>query len=254
MRMSPRVCLALCVGLLSFLFCGCAKAPAPIVAPAKTGTTESSEAAASTKATDKKSAGKDGSVAPSKLGESNPAAPAEVLLGSPELTAGIPGEGPLTAEQIQAWLEQPENHASLEIVLPMGLMAGSREVRGIADNLMTRAKIELGRQLYFDTRLSADNTISCASCHSPDEGFAKHTQFGVGINGQMGGRNSPVSTTASSAALNSGTAARHRSKLKPSVRLPIPSRWETRTRKPSRRSPTSPATKCNSESSSATRE
>ena len=193
MRMSPRVCLALCVGLLSFLFCGCAKAPAPIVAPAKTGTTESSEAAATTKTNDKTSTEKNGSVAPSKLGESNPAVSAEVLLGSPELTAGIPGEGPLTAEQIQAWLEQPENHASLEIVLPMGLMAGSREVRGIADNLMTRAKIELGRQLYFDTRLSADNTISCASCHSPDEGFAKHTQFGVGINGQMGGRNSPVS-------------------------------------------------------------
>ena len=59
--------------------------------------------------------------------------------------------------------------------------------------MMTRAKIELGRQLYFDTRLSADNTVSCASCHDPDEGFAKHTQFGVGINGQMGDRNSPVS-------------------------------------------------------------
>jgi cytochrome c peroxidase len=114
-------------------------------------------------------------------------------LGSPELTAGIPGEGPLTADQIQAWLEKPENHAPLEIVLPMGLMAGSKQVQGIADNLMTRAKIELGRQLYFDTRLSADNTISCASCHDPAEGFAKHTQFGVGINGQMGGRNSPVS-------------------------------------------------------------
>jgi cytochrome c peroxidase len=36
-------------------------------------------------------------------------------------------------------------------------------------------------------------TVSCASCHHPDEGFAKHTQFGVGIGGQTGGRNSPVS-------------------------------------------------------------
>lgn len=118
---------------------------------------------------------------------------AEVLLGSPDLTAGIPGEGPLTNDQIQAWLERPENHLPLEIVLPMGLMVGANQVQGIADNLMTRAKIELGRQLYFDTRLSADNTISCASCHDPDEGFTRHTPFGVGINGQMGGRNSPVS-------------------------------------------------------------
>ena len=188
MMLSRKVSTALCVSLLSFTFCGCAKEGAP----AKSGSTESGKAAASTRTTDTSSAEKE-AVAPSKLGESNPATSAEVLLGSPELTAGIPGDGPLTADQISAWLEQPENHAPLEIVLPMGLMAGSREVRGIADNLMTRAKIELGRQLYFDTRLSADNTISCASCHSPDEGFAKHTQFGVGIGGQMGGRNSPVS-------------------------------------------------------------
>jgi len=58
---------------------------------------------------------------------------------------------------------------------------------------MTRAKIELGRQLYFDTRLSSDNTVSCASCHHPDFGYAKDTQFGVGVDGQQGGRNSPVS-------------------------------------------------------------
>ena len=54
------------------------------------------------------------------------------------------------------------------------------------------AKIELGRQLYFDTRLSIDNTISCASCHDPAFGYAKDTQFGVGVGDQTGGRNSPV--------------------------------------------------------------
>ncbi|MFN9971465.1 MAG: cytochrome-c peroxidase, partial [Phycisphaerae bacterium] len=47
--------------------------------------------------------------------------------------------------------------------------------------------------LYFDTRLSADNTVSCASCHHPQEGFSRHTATGVGIEGQKGGRNSPVS-------------------------------------------------------------
>ena len=36
-----------------------------------------------------------------------------------------------------------------------------------ADNPMTPEKIELGRMLYFDTRLSRDGTVSCATCHDP---------------------------------------------------------------------------------------
>ncbi|HVJ69300.1 MAG TPA: cytochrome c peroxidase [Caulifigura sp.] len=47
--------------------------------------------------------------------------------------------------------------------------------------------------MYFDPRLSVDKTISCASCHSHTSGFAANTQFGIGVKGQMGGRNSPVS-------------------------------------------------------------
>ncbi len=66
-------------------------------------------------------------------------------------------------------------------------------MKGLEQNPLTRAKIELGRQLYFDTRLSSDNTVSCASCHHPDEGYARRTRFGVGVDGQEGGRNSPVS-------------------------------------------------------------
>jgi len=116
-----------------------------------------------------------------------------VLLGSPDLTAGIAGDGPLSDEEIAAWLAKPENHATLEVELPFGLAAGAAQIQGLDENPLTRAKIELGRQLYFDTRLSSDNTISCASCHAPDEGFARHTQFGVGVDGQMGDRNSPVS-------------------------------------------------------------
>ena len=121
------------------------------------------------------------------------AAPKKVLLGTDELFAGIPGEGALTEEQITAWLADPKNHETLDFELPLGLAAGAAQVQGLDKNPLTRAKIELGRQLYFDTRLSNDRTISCASCHDPAEGFAKHTQFGVGVKGQMGGRNSPVS-------------------------------------------------------------
>jgi len=116
---------------------------------------------------------------------------AKVVLGFDELTAGIPGAGALTLEQIQAWLDDPKNHEVLEFELPLGVSLA--QPQGIEDNPLTRAKIELGRQLYFDPRLSADATVSCASCHDPSEGYARHTRFGVGINGQEGGRNSPVS-------------------------------------------------------------
>jgi cytochrome c peroxidase len=121
------------------------------------------------------------------------AAKPTVKLGIDNVTSGIPGKGPLTTDDIKAWLVKPENHQALDIELPLGLSAGAANVSGIKENPLTRAKIELGRQLYFDTRLSADNTVSCASCHHPDDAFARHTRFGVGINGQEGGRNSPVS-------------------------------------------------------------
>ena len=117
----------------------------------------------------------------------------KVLLGDPALTAGVPGSGDITPEQIDAWLADPRNHAVLEPELPLGLSQGAGQIQGIAENPLTRAKIELGRQLYFDTRLSADSTISCASCHDPSMGYSANTKTGVGIDGQKGGRNSPVS-------------------------------------------------------------
>jgi cytochrome c peroxidase len=58
------------------------------------------------------------------------------------------------------------------------------------DNPQTDAKVRLGAQLYFDTRLSADNTISCATCHDPKTGWANHHPTDTGIRGQVGGRNS----------------------------------------------------------------
>jgi cytochrome c peroxidase len=116
-----------------------------------------------------------------------------VMLGTPELTAGIPGKGRLTVGEIRAWLADPRNHETLAVELPLGLAADKTSMKGLAANPLTRAKIELGRQLYFDPRLSADGTVSCATCHDPNAGWAAHTPTGVGIRGQKGGRNSPVS-------------------------------------------------------------
>jgi cytochrome c peroxidase len=115
-----------------------------------------------------------------------------VKLGEPGLLDGIPGEGELRVEEIRQWLENPVNHEPLEVELPEGLSAAAANIYIPEDNPMTRAKIELGRQLYFDPRLSSDATISCASCHSPDVGYAANTRFGVGVRDQEGNRNSPV--------------------------------------------------------------
>jgi cytochrome c peroxidase len=53
-------------------------------------------------------------------------------------------------------------------------------------------KVELGRRLYFDTRLSGDGTLSCASCHAFDKGGADAAKTSTGIRGQLGPINSPT--------------------------------------------------------------
>lgn len=52
-------------------------------------------------------------------------------------------------------------------------------------------RVELGRKLFFDPRLSADGTVSCASCHRPEHDFTDGRPHGVGVSGQTGTRNVP---------------------------------------------------------------
>ncbi len=74
------------------------------------------------------------------------------------------------------------------LAAPLGLP----EVPVPADNPQNPAKIELGKQLFFDTRLSADGTVSCASCHQPQRAFTDGRPTAVGIGGQVGPRNAPT--------------------------------------------------------------
>lgn len=60
------------------------------------------------------------------------------------------------------------------------------------DNPMSPEKVSLGAQLYFDTRLSRDGTISCASCHDPLKGWSNGEAVATGVGGKKGGRNSPT--------------------------------------------------------------
>lgn len=53
-------------------------------------------------------------------------------------------------------------------------------------------KAKLGRELYHDVRLSADNTISCASCHGLETAGVDNKQYSEGVGGQKGGVNAPT--------------------------------------------------------------
>ncbi|MES2479718.1 MAG: cytochrome c peroxidase [Bacteroidota bacterium] len=53
------------------------------------------------------------------------------------------------------------------------------------------SKAKLGELLFFDPILSADSTISCASCHRPEFAFADTVAFSVGVGGRLGKRNAP---------------------------------------------------------------
>lgn len=57
-----------------------------------------------------------------------------------------------------------------------------------ADNALTNQKVELGRMLFHETLLSADNTQACATCHKQDDGFSDIRQFSIGVQGLPGGR------------------------------------------------------------------
>lgn len=62
------------------------------------------------------------------------------------------------------------------------------------DNPMNASKVELGRRLFYDRRLSINGTISCASCHQQDRAFTDGNRVSVGVTGQPGVRNAMTLT------------------------------------------------------------
>ncbi len=61
-----------------------------------------------------------------------------------------------------------------------------------SDNPLTEQGVELGRHIFWDNRLSGDNSMACASCHLPQFGFSDPNQFSTGIQGLQGKRHSMV--------------------------------------------------------------
>ena len=65
-----------------------------------------------------------------------------------------------------------------------------------ADNQLTPDRIALGRKLYFDTRLSSDGTVSCATCHDVSRGFTDHRNVSEGVGDHLGRRSAPTTLNA----------------------------------------------------------
>ena len=83
-----------------------------------------------------------------------------------------------------------KSRAGFELKIPLGLDPQLQYIP--EDNPLTVEKIALGKMLYFDKRLSADNSVACASCHNPKFGFTDGMPVSTGIKGQKGGRSAPT--------------------------------------------------------------
>ena len=59
-----------------------------------------------------------------------------------------------------------------------------------SDNPLTAAKVELGKMLFFDPRLSGNNAMACSACHLPDQGWGLSSQISFGYPGTTHWRNS----------------------------------------------------------------
>ena len=81
----------------------------------------------------------------------------------------------------------------LEVLLTLAIPLGLDLYLPVPeDNPLTVEKIELGRRLFFDPRLSRDGSLSCATCHDPARGFADSRPIAIGIAARAGRRNAPA--------------------------------------------------------------
>jgi cytochrome c peroxidase len=107
-------------------------------------------------------------------------------------TPGVADPAKPAADDDARWLVAqptlPVTGTPLDLKAPMGLT----RVPVPAYNELTVEKVELGKQLYFDKRLSADNTVACATCHDPAQGWSYNDTFSPGIRGQKTGRVAPT--------------------------------------------------------------
>jgi cytochrome c peroxidase len=83
-----------------------------------------------------------------------------------------------------------QGEGDFKLAVPLGLDPDAMQIP--ENNKLSAAKIELGKMLYFDKRVSSDGSISCASCHEPTKGFTDQKAVSSGVSGKTGNRNAPT--------------------------------------------------------------
>ncbi len=112
------------------------------------------------------------------------------LLSTAALAAGCASQEPVraaaaSAPKSPAWeLDNPVRPLPDP---PLGVAADLAE----APFRVTPEKVRLGRWLFFDPRLSADGTVSCATCHQPKAGYSENEPVSTGVGGKKGTRKAP---------------------------------------------------------------
>lgn len=113
-----------------------------------------------------------------------------VMIGC--LAAGVMASAGLNSTQLHAQSPSPVRMVVVDdmTVPDIGPLPTVVPIPGT--NLNYSRKVELGKQLFFDGRLSKNNAISCAFCHNPLTGFADPRQTSIGVGGGIGGRQAPT--------------------------------------------------------------
>jgi cytochrome c peroxidase len=114
-------------------------------------------------------------VAPAGSGGADPGSKEPAVKPSTERTLRLP--------------ETPYPYASLDLPAHFRTPAARRFDNTPADNPVTDHGATLGRVLFYDTRLSANNTIACGSCHEQQHAFAVAQRFSKGFEGKLLDRN-----------------------------------------------------------------
>lgn len=96
------------------------------------------------------------------------------------------------AQKLNSDLARAAADNTFRMAIPLGLPADTWDYYIPRNNPLTAAKIELGRKLFFEARLSADGSTSCATCHDPKLAFTDGKALAEGIAGRRGTRNSPT--------------------------------------------------------------
>jgi cytochrome c peroxidase len=103
--------------------------------------------------------------------------------------------GALAMDEQRKLLDKLEPHPA-DGPPPLGIDPTIWKASMKEDNTLNEARAALGRDLYFDTRLSKDGTVACATCHDVSKAFTDRRPVSEGVGDKLGRRNAPVTANA----------------------------------------------------------